>query len=549
MPNTKLQVSKRLASRATYAPMTKRFTRYWAKRCSVVAAVRANSQLWMSLLIITIIGGFLNRNVYAIGDDYHFFGFYFALGGMDYVEAVAQFWSSPFAAGRVFAPVFDLLPLSFMGSIAQFEWVRWLHLLLLMVIGIQIYRIASTEDRGGTLGGVLVLCAMSMPGVWHIYMVAYGTSMLVGMCAALGGAEWVARTKRSGLLRWSIFCVLALFVVFTYQPLWPLLFVGISRTILRARPGVDPETEGVNAERLVSYGKTYFGIAVVVACIFVLNYALVRYGYNSPRLSSGMELGAKIDYIVFELMPVAIYPWLYMFFPGSAWIVMLSWGTLLTLLLLVFRIISLASRGSARQKNKVLGLYRTTLIVLLGTGLVPLSLGMYVFTDQAVGFRRVLFASIYFWVVFLLALSTTFPRIAAGSVARYGLYAGFVSLAVVVAIFLDSSTQQLAAKEWKSAVCASRLSPINDRTQIDRSAVLLPVPFPSAMKNDEVQVRTLAYPTGAMLIWLAHMEVLAERPSFSPWALEISAQQNVDDWAHAYRHCAEKYARSTGSED
>lgn len=503
-----------------------------------LAYARGSMPLLVALVTVASVGALLNREVYAIGDDYHFFGFYFALGGMDYVEAVFQFWSSPFAAGRVFAPVFDLLPLSFMGSVSQFEWVRFLHLFLLLLICTQVFRIVKAEKGDSNLAGLVVLCMISMPGVWHIYMVSYGTSMLVGTSVALAATAWVSGADRSFFQRWSIFGLLAFFVIFTYQPLWPLLFIGISKKLLHVEAVTQSEGQVIKPVRSVRYALTYFGIIMVVACIFALNYVVVRYGYNSPRLSAGGELGAKIGYILFELVPAAVYPWFYLFYEGKQWVVVLSWATIALSLFLTFRISCRWVFRNAGEKSPFQSLFRIALVVLLGTGLLPLSLGMYVFTDQAVGFRRVLFASIYFWVVLLLAINTTLSRTAVCNAMRYIGYGAFVSLAFVVEMFLDVSTQQLAAEEWRNAICATRLSPIKEETKIDSAAVLLPLPFPSAMNNDEVQVRTLSYPTGAMLIWLAHMEVLDRRPTFSPWVLSIAVQPTADSWARAYKQCA-----------
>ncbi len=520
--------------------MNIRLLTHRAGQSPILIGARGNLPLLAALVTITIVGLLLNREVYAIGDDYHFFGFYFALGGMDYAQAAFSFWSSPFAAGRPFAPVFDLIPLSLMHSISQFEWVRMLHLVLLITICIQIYKVASSAGRHPKIGGLISLCIFSMPGIWHVYMVSYGTSMLIGVSAALAGAVLIASTHSPSIKRWFVFVVIAVVVIFTYQPLWPILFIGVTVRILSVeivnkRKDADLH---IVTEQLLGYATTYLRVAAVVACVFVLNYLLVRYGYNSPRLSSGPELVAKVHHILIELVPATIYPWLYLFFPGRSWVIVLSWATVVLSFFLILRMSYRSPYSAAGRQIGFRYVFRLALIILIATSLLPLSLGMYVFTDQAVGFRRVVFASIYFWFVFLYVLNRAVPRLAIYKPARYGLYGGFTMVALIVGVFLDVSTQQLAATEWKSALCATRHSPISDQTRIDRSAVLLPIPFPSALQNDEVQVRTLSYPTGAMLIWLSHSEALGKRPAFSPWVLEIADQPALGAWERAYKQCS-----------
>ena len=60
--------------------MNIRLLTHRAGQSPILIRARGNLPLLAALVTITIVGLLLNcREVYVIGDDYHFFGFYFAL--------------------------------------------------------------------------------------------------------------------------------------------------------------------------------------------------------------------------------------------------------------------------------------------------------------------------------------------------------------------------------------------------------------------------------------------------------------------------------------
>jgi hypothetical protein len=112
---------------------------------------------------------------------------------------------------------------------------------------------------------------------------------------------------------------------------------------------------------------------------------------------------------------------------------------------------------------------------------------------------------------------------------------------------MDRSTQQVAAREWFAAICAARSVILTEPISINRPAALVANqrPFVHALSNNEVQVRTLSYPAGAMLIWLSQKEVNPASKLVSPWNIEFSNEsplkKPLNDWDLAFAKCAAQY--------
>jgi Na+-transporting methylmalonyl-CoA/oxaloacetate decarboxylase gamma subunit len=168
---------------------------------------------------------------------------------------------------------------------------------------------------------------------------------------------------------------------------------------------------------------------------------------------------------------------------------------------------------------------------------------MYLFTDQAVAFRRVVFASMLFWFTVLATAFLFLERLK--GMYHYVMQLGFVvvvlSLLAGVAAIMDMSTQQVAAREWFAATCASRIAPLSEPARVSRTEALkaIALPFPQALSSDELQVRTIFYPSGAMLIWLSHLD--AQRKAFSPWKLRFTDELSSSNWNLAFAKCAAEY--------
>lgn len=506
---------------------------------------------WPALIAfasVAIVAIWINQRIYAIGDDYHALGFYFIMGGMEFFSAVVKYWISPFMAGRPFAAITELYPLSLMHSINQLVWVRYFHLVIFAVIFGLFWRIAKKCNGSSLFAAVIALFMFTLPGIWHMYLMNYGTPMLLGIVAMLLGALLTVTYSRMSFKHWLLFSVFAAFSIFSYQPAWPLLFIGLfgkmlstasraNSTLLNQTSGADLVSEDFDEVR--NYSATFVKALVIVFALFLANFVLVKFGYNSQRLSVHINWMEKLRYVLDDLLPTTIFPWLYIWRPGQLWIKYLSWAIyLLSTVAIIFTLIRFVCKKRGTTTN--INFSEIIYIVSIATSLIPFTLGMFLFTDQAIAFRRVLFASIVFWFTLLFLLASVF-RIGENrkfsSVLSYGFLSILMMCVFAFGYFLDVGTVQLASREWNAAVCASKLAPLSEPARVNTKIAILSKPFSSAWSGDEFQVSTFSYPTGGMLVWLAHWEANRSLPAFNRWNVELKENTSLTEWDRAYVNC------------
>jgi hypothetical protein len=171
---------------------------------------------------------------------------------------------------------------------------------------------------------------------------------------------------------------------------------------------------------------------------------------------------------------------------------------------------------------------------------------MYLFTDLALAFRRVTFASIFFWFTALILMFLSLSRLRESYFRSLQLC--FATLAfcmlLVVGWVMDTGTQQVAAREWFAATCAAKSVTLTGPKVINRPSALeaIPMAFPRFFNNDELQVKTLSFPSGGMMIWLSQKEANTTSKNLpSPWAITFSEDPPLSDWDVAFAKCASEY--------
>ncbi len=497
---------------------------------------------------VAIVAICLNLRNFAIGDDYQGFGFYFVLGGMNFTSAVSAYWKSPFMAGRPLAAFTELLPLSMIHSIDQLVWVRYFHLVIFAVIFYLFRKIVKECKDDSLLASLIALTMFTLPGMWHMYLMNYGTPMLLGICVTLFGALLTVRYPRLSFKQWLVFSTLAAFAIFSYQPAWPLIFIGLFgkmlKTIIRTSVISTSQSHGSNltpenSQDIRNFSVTFVTALSIVIFLFLVNFVLVKFGYHSQRLNTNIEWIGKLRYLTDDLLPTTIYPWFYIWFPGQSWLKILSWITFF-----VFFVIGVSTlvrsiykiRGAEARIKKS----EYILIFSIATSLIPLTLGMFIFTDQAIAFRRVHFASMAFWFTSLFLLSCVFHsavNIKFSRIFKYGFLSFLMIYIFAFGYFLDVGTVQLASREWNAALCASRQAPLSEPARVNIKNAIIAKPFPGAWSGDEFQVRTFSFPTGGMLVWLAHWETNHSSPAFNRWTVELSESSALTEWDIAYLNC------------
>jgi hypothetical protein len=526
-----------------------------ANAISVSTSVRSNTP-WLKVFCliagicaISAIAFLLNRDTYAIGDDYHIYAFYFVLQHNGFFSAVRHFLASPYAAGRPIAIPFDVAGFSLISSIYELNWLRYLHLAFLAVIFILLGEIAKNTGLNTILSYLIALTAFLQIGVWHLFMVTYGAGILAGMIAALLASSISMRSSLSKR-DWLFFTLLAAWAIFSYQSIWPLILLGITVRLLSlsSRTNRARQSKCLSQEVMRTI-RINFTCLVIVMALILINYLIARFAYESPRLHSGMSLGDTFHYVGRYLVEMTIYPWVFFWYRDNYYVFLASWITIGTF-------VAFATAFTARLFLRASGSipvfryidWRGFVVGLsLITALLPLSLGMYLFTDQALAFRRVTFASIFFWYAALVMAFSSLPHLRTGYLVAIELcFAAVVFCGLfLVGSIMDTGTQQVAAREWFAATCAAKLVSLTEPISINRPSALAanPKPFPHGFSNNEVQVRTLAYPAGAMLIWLSQKEVNKADRLVTPWKIGFADDAPLNSWDLAFAKCAAEYKK------
>ena len=264
------------------------------------------------------------------------------------------------------------------------------------------------------------------------------------------------------------------------------------------------------------------------------------------RQPAGQESGLEmaLPYVGTKLLPITVYPWLYFWFPGQRWLVSLSWLTVIAFMMIFLRtVIRLARQARQGSFFRHIGAFGIVSLCLAGTALLPLSLGMYPCHRpghrlQASLFRidRVLVHG------HLVLLSAGTSDLAKDVIRHVGRSCGYGRRALLgVELVLDVGTQQVAARDG-AAKCAAKRSPLTDPAIVSRRSALAanPLPFPHAVSSDEFQVRTLSFPSGAMLLWLSHREANSSRSRLQPLDAAIRRRTCAPGLGLAFADCVKK---------
>lgn len=493
------------------------------------------------LAVIVAAALMLNRLPFAMTDDFHYFTYYFQLSNMGYGDAVADFWKSPYAPGRYVAVVVDLLGLSLIEQIEQLRWIRLAHLGLL--IGIFFFSARTIESSGaGRIASLIIaLTIFTAPGIWHLYLLNYGSGVLFGLLTALIAA-WATSGTRLAPWNLAVFTAGALLATHSYQPLWCIPLLGIVMRQIGETQRSPPASYPSRTTR------DYLVLGAIVLGILILNYLEARL-VDSPRAGTS-SLSAGVHFVLNHYLPMTILPWVDYFAPGSKGVILASWvlatGMSLVVLAVFRRQITVIWHTVRVGQSRAL--YDLLPVIVTVTLLLPLTLGLFVFTDLADAYRRVSFAAMAVFSIVCVCLVHLAHKWK-WKLPAAGVVVIFPALLILgQARFIDVTTQQMAASEWGAARCASRMVELTAPHTVNRQVVASAIPkrFEGTRQGDEFQVLTLSYPSGAMLVWLSH---LVERGSvpFDPWIIQFSTDGDVGPWDAAFAMCAESAARRAAS--
>jgi hypothetical protein len=245
------------------------------------------------------------------------------------------------------------------------------------------------------------------------------------------------------------------------------------------------------------------------------------------------------------MLPTTILPWFYFFSPGSFLVKVASFFVLgFSIFLITFYF--LRKIFLLRSAGLFLNLFDYFFIIAIAFYLIPASLGMYLFTDLAIAFRRTAFSSALFWNTFLVLLYFLGIKYFCNAFGKFLLKLAIfllVSYNLLFIYFTYISTVKIASNEWMASLCAAKKVPIFIPSEINTRVAILNKPFPSFYSGDEFQVRTFSFPSGAALLWLSYEETYHKRPNIDRWNISLISKESISEWDKAYLNCVNEYAK------
>ena len=489
---------------------------------------------------------FLITPDFAIGDDYHYYSFLYKMDLYDFFSRFKAVFLDPFTVGRKLAFLIEYPQFILINSIHDFYWIRFFHVFLLIIIFFFLWinlRLIIDSNI------YVILCCLlffSQPSIWSLLLMSYGTSIFFGTILLLYASYLSISSDFKSIKDYGLLSFLTIVGLNLYQPIWPMLFMGIFgksiELFFSLKKGKELKILSENSIKFYEFrllSKRFIFLISIIFIVFISHLIDGKFLSHSPRVFQTNDLYYQLNYIINNLLSTTILPWFYFFAPESLSVKVASFFVLgFSILLITFYF--LRKIFLLRLAGLYLNLFDYFFIIAIIFYLIPASLGMYLFTDLSIAFRRTAFASALFWNTFFVLLYF------------FGIkyfYNNFGKLFLKLTIFLLISynllfiyftyigTVKIASNEWKASLCAAKKVPIFNPSEINTRVAILNKPFPSFYSRDEFQVRTFSFPSGAALLWISYEEAYRKRPNIDRWKISLISKESISEWDQAYLNC------------
>jgi hypothetical protein len=489
---------------------------------------------------------------FAIGDDYHYFSFLFKMDLFDAFSRFKAIYSDPFTVGRKLVFLIEYPQFILINSIHDFYWIRFLHVLLLAIILFFLWINLRFFIDSNLYVTLCCLLFFSQPSIWNLLLMSYGTSIFFGIILLLYASYLSISSDLKTFKEYALLLFLSIVGLNLYQPIWPVLFIGIFgksiELFFRLKESKDLKILSENSIKYNEFrllSKRFIFLISIIFIVFISHLISAKFLLHSPRVIQTIDLYYQLNYVFENTLPTTILPWIYFFAPGSFSVKVASFFVLgLSILLItcffVRKILLLRSAGL------YLNFFGYLFIIAIAFYLIPASLGMYLFTDLAIAFRRTAFASALFWNTFLVLLYFFGYKYFYNTFGKLFLKLTIfllLSYNLLFIYFTFIGTVKIASNEWMASLCAAKKVPKFSPSEINTRIAILDKPFPSFYSGDEFQVRTFSFPSGAALLWLSYEETYHKRPNIDRWNISLISKESISEWDIAYLNCLSEYAK------
>ena len=431
---------------------------------------------------------------------------------------------------------------SHIHSVNDFYIIRLVGVLLFPCIFILILYNLKGSISSYLFSLICALIFFIQPSTWWLVIFTYGPSYLLSVLIMLYASYLVISRDFSFILYAFVFTLITL-ALNIYQLVWPMVFIGIfCRGIYLFNNITSENNLGQKSFHLSEFNKLSKKFIFVCAVIFVTLMTHLFIGTlitHSQRVLPNSDFFENIDYIVNNYIPMTVVPFLYFFAPKSVIVKKISF-LILALTTITAGIFFLSKIITSKIKFKIAD---KLFIFSMITSFIPASLGIFMFTDLGLSFRRVGFASTLYWItVFTLTyflLENYFKN--CKKEILYLFLIGMTTYILTFVHFFYIGTVKYASNEWSLALCATRKVPNIYSAEINSKVLILDKIYPNFYSGDEFQSAAFSYPAGAALFWLSYDQYYKTKPIFSRWDVRITNQEEYSSWDKAYLSCKSEF--------
>lgn len=491
------------------------------------------SSVFIFLLLVT-------SGEWAKNDDYVDLGLY-RFGNWNYSDAFSALMPANAGAGRPLHVIWQSVIFPKIDSVGDLSRIRVIHSLIFSLLTVYLYQTIQNIFHQPSVAMSISLIPLILPGSWGLISYTSAAPFAIAIIVCTFGY----RTQRlrtfhkwnQRLMSYTIFFLIGLFSVFLYQP--TVFFLPLLPAIDYIKSRFDHEAVFSSLKQRM---ENVIAVVLTSSICLLINYVFVISFYDSPRAEGQIGTLNHLTFVLNSAVDRVIAPNLLRLpIIGqytnqlAIFIVVFTAGT-------YFQSIR-NSKNDAISKYKYRFLFKATDFLLMFS-LLPMFLGFLFFIpEEATDFRRYYFASIASSIILISLSAATANRwFVKRKIVRCFLPIITAVLVVIGAIQFRSSTIEVASKEWRAAVCSSRMT----RPPADSTFNFNDIEFSFYQKingpGDEFNVLSLFRPVaGQMLIWNSYNLNSNQPLILNPWEIKIIISPNPSsEWSSNFLKCYSK---------
>ena len=181
-------------------------------------------------------------------------------------------------------------------------------------------------------------------------------------------------------------------------------------------------------------------------------------------------------------------------------------------------------------------------ILMTSFGWLPVTIfWLLLIPENAVDFRRLISASVIFWVIPIVYLDNKLKTVVTAKYNKCTVVSLLFFLGFMWGLNLRASTVSPQIDSWSAAICASEVSRLNQYSQLDPNIISAVIDERYQTYNDEYAVDSLVFPGPQTFIpWLANKYSGNGNEIVQAWGMGFSTKKMTREgrlWSKKYLLC------------